>query len=80
MPLACVWHEEQFYTACPVPQNDMGGLGDGKPWVSMPLSQNKFTMLTYITFLAFGFSTNVPLTLLTQVGYSHYMHEAHSVS
>ena len=25
-----------------MPQNDMGGLGDGKPWVSMPLSQNKF--------------------------------------
>ena len=64
-PLACVWHEEQLYTAGPVPWNSAGGLADGKPWVSKPLSQNGFTMLTRITNLAFGISTNVPLALLT---------------
>ena len=25
-PLACAWHEEQFSTAGPVPQNHAGGL------------------------------------------------------
>ena len=55
--LACVWHEEQFCTAGPVPRNAVGGLGNGKPWVSMPLSWNRFTMPTQVTFLAFGFST-----------------------
>ena len=43
--LACVWHEEQFYTAGPVPRNGMGGLADGKPRVSMLLSQKGFTNL-----------------------------------
>ena len=57
-PLACVWHEERFYTAGPVPQNSAGDLADGKPWVSMPLSWNEFTILTRVTFIAF-----VPLQL-----------------
>ena len=35
MPLAYVWHEERFYTGGPVPWNGVGGLADGKPWVSM---------------------------------------------
>ena len=34
------WHKECFYTVGPVPR----GLVDGKPWVSMPLSQNRFIM------------------------------------
>ena len=37
VPLACVWHEKQFYTAGPVLWNGVGGLADGKPWVSMLL-------------------------------------------
>ena len=64
MPLACVWHEEQFYTAGPVPRNGAGELTDGKPWVSMPLNCKEFTIPTRVTFLAFGLSTNVCLTLL----------------
>ena len=64
VPLACVWHEERFYTAGLVPQNGAGDLADGKPRVSMPLSWNEFTILIHVTFLAFGFSTNVRLTLL----------------
>ena len=36
--VACVWHEERFYTAGPVPRNGAGGLGDGKHWVSVLLS------------------------------------------
>ena len=31
VPLACVWHEEQFYTASAVPRNSVGDLADGKP-------------------------------------------------
>ena len=46
-------------------QNGVSGLADRMPWVSMPLSQNGFTMLTCITFLAFGCSLNVPLMLLS---------------
>ena len=46
MPLACVWHEERFYTAGPVSWNGAGDLADGKPLVSMPLSWNEFTILT----------------------------------
>ena len=42
-----------------------GGLADGKPWVFMPLSWNRFTMPTRVTNLAFGISTNIPLVLLT---------------
>ena len=34
--LACVWHEEQFYTAGNVLWNGAGGLAE-KPWISMPL-------------------------------------------
>ena len=64
VPLACVWHEEWFYTAGPVPWNSAGGLADGKHWDSMPLSQNGFTMPTCMTFLGFGISTKVPLMLL----------------
>ena len=64
MPLACVWDEKQFYTAGPVPQNGAGDIADGKCRVSMPLSWNEFTIPTHITFLAFGFSTNVRLMLL----------------
>ena len=48
-PLACVWHKERFYTAGPVSWNSVGVLADGKPWVSMPLSRNKFTMPTRVT-------------------------------
>ena len=63
-PLACFWHDKRFYTAAPVPRNGVGDLADGKSWVSMPLSWNEFTIPTRVTFLAFGLSTNVPLTLL----------------
>ena len=63
-PLACVWYEERFYTAGPVPGNGVGELADGKPWVSMPLNWNEFTIPTCVTFLAFGLSTNVRLMLL----------------
>ena len=63
--LACVWHEEQLYTDGPVPRNGMGGLADEKPWISMPFSQNSFTMPTCVTFLAFELSTNIPLMLPT---------------
>ena len=59
-PLACVWHEEWFYTADPVPQNGADGLADGKPWLYMALSQNGFTIPIRVTFLEFGLSTNVP--------------------
>ena len=65
MPLVCVWHEERFSTAGPVQQNSVGDLADGKPWVSMLLNRNGFTMLTHVTNLAFRISTNVPLALLT---------------
>ena len=65
VPLACVWHEEIFYTAGPVSRNSAGGLADGKPWVSMLISWNGFTMPTRITNLVFRISTNVPLALLT---------------
>ena len=64
-PLACVWHEERFYTAGPLLRNSAGGLADGKLWVSMLLSWNGFTMLTRVTNLVFRISTNVPLALLT---------------
>ena len=63
-PLTCVWDEERFYTAGPVPRSGVGCSGDGKLRVSIPLSWNKFTILTSITFLVFGFSTNVRLSLL----------------
>ena len=62
--LACVWNEEQFYIAVPMPQNGVGDLADGKPWVSMPLSWNEFTILTRMIFLAFRLPTNVRLMLL----------------
>ena len=65
--LACIWHEEQFYTAGPLLQNGTVGLTDGKPWVSMLLSWNRFTMPTCIAFLAFRLSTNAPLMLITIV-------------
>ena len=38
--IACVWHEERFYTAGLVPRNGVDDLADGKPWVSMPLNWN----------------------------------------
>ena len=63
-PLAYVWHEERFYTAGPVPRNGAGDLADGKPWIIMPLSRNRFTILTRIIFFVFGLSTNVPMMLL----------------
>ena len=65
VPLACFWHTERFYIAGPVAWNGAGCLADRKPWVSMPFSQNGFTMLTHVTFLAFKLAINVPLTLLT---------------
>ena len=46
-------------------QNGADSLVDGKPWASMLLSWNGFTMWTCVTFLVFGFSTNLTLTLLT---------------
>ena len=55
-PLAYVWHEERFYTVGPVPQNGTSELADGKPWVSMPFNWNEFTIMTRVTFLAFGLS------------------------
>ena len=54
VPLACVWHEEQFYTSGPVLRNCAGGLADGKPWVSMQLSRNGFIIPTHVTNLVFG--------------------------
>ena len=30
VPLTCVWHEERFYIAGPVPRNGAGDLADGK--------------------------------------------------
>ena len=63
--LACIWHEKRFYTAGLVLQNDADGLANRKPWVSMLLSQNRFTLMTHVTFLVFGLSTNIPLMLLT---------------
>ena len=63
-PIACVWHEERFYTAGPVPWNGgfklMKSLG-----FPCPLIWYEFTILTHLNFLAFGFSTNVLLTLPT---------------
>ena len=41
------------------------GLADGKHWVSMPLSQNSFSMPTRVAFLAFGITTDVSLMPLT---------------
>ena len=38
--LACIWHEEQFYTAGVVLRNGAGDLADGKPRVSMSLNWN----------------------------------------
>ena len=35
MPLACIWHEEQFYTVVSVPRNGVGDLADVKPWISI---------------------------------------------
>ena len=47
-----------------MPQSGVGGSADGKPRVSIPLSWNEFTIPISVTFLVFGFSTNVRLTLL----------------
>ena len=77
--LAYVWHEEWFYTAGPVPWNGASDLPDGKPWISMLLSRNGFTILSPVTFLAFGLSTNVPLMLLISWLLT-LMHEACSQS
>ena len=48
-----------------MPLNSAGGLADGKPWASMPLSQNGYTMPTRVTNLTFEISANLPLVLLT---------------
>ena len=64
VPLSCVWHEKRFYTAVPEWRSGASDLVDGKPWISMPLSQNEFTISDRVTFLAFDLSTNVPLMLL----------------
>ena len=47
-----------------MPRNGAGDLADEKPWISMSLSLNGFTILTRVTFLAFGVSRNMPLMLL----------------
>ena len=52
----CVWHEERFYTAGPVPWNGAGELAGGKPWVSMPSNWNEFIIPTRVSFLSFGLS------------------------
>ena len=70
---------KRFYTAIPVPRNGVADLADGKPWISMPLSRNGFTIPTHVTFLMLGLSTIVPLTLLISWLLAH-MHEAHSKS
>ena len=61
--------------------NNANGLVNWKPWVSILLSQNQFTMWTHTSFLAhaFGLSSNVPLMLLISTPL-HYMYEAHSAS
>ena len=65
-PLACVWYEEvnDFILLLCRGTDGAGELADGKPWVSMSLNWNEFTIPTRVTFLAFGFPTNVRLTLL----------------
>ena len=47
--LSCVWHKERFYTAGPVSRNGASDLADEKPWVSMPLSWNEFTIPFCVT-------------------------------
>ena len=64
VPLACIWHEKPLYTVVHVPWNGAGDLANVKPWISMLLSWNRFTIPTCITFLVFGLSTNVPLMVL----------------
>ena len=49
-----------------MPLNSVVGLADGKPWVSMPLSQSGFTMPSDITFLVLVLSTNVSVMLVTR--------------
>ena len=71
--------QRMIYTAGPVLRSGAGSLADGKPWVSMPLSQNEFTMPTHISFLEFKLSTNVPLMVLISWLLT-LMHEAHSES
>ena len=44
--------------------NVVSGIPDGKPW-DMSLSQNRFTMLTHIPFLAVQLSINIPVMPLT---------------
>ena len=34
VPLACICHEEQFYTVVSVPRIGAGDLADIKPWIS----------------------------------------------
>ena len=70
------WHEERFYTAGPVSRNGASDLANAKPWVSMLLSWNEFTIPTHVTFLAFGLSTNVKFDTTNQLAtQSHYTHE-----
>ena len=76
VPLACVWHEERFYTAGLVSWNGAKFLADGKPWVSMLLIQYGLTMPTCLTFLAFEFFTNVLLMLLTSWLLALLVHES----
>ena len=62
--LACVWHEERFYTAGPVLRNGTGDVADGKPWIShavqwiyhSDLHNNPCVQTLY---------KRIPLTLLT---------------
>ena len=68
-----------------MPLNGEGDLADGNPWFSMPLSWNELTIPIRVTFLAFGLSTNVRLTLLISrslvLSYLWcYMHEVCSES
>ena len=52
--LACVWHKRRMIVCCWSSAAIIRVVvADGKPWVSMLLSRNEFTMLTYMTFLAF---------------------------
>ena len=69
-PLVCVWHVKRFYTTGPVLQNSAGSLADKKPWFSMLLSWNGFTMRTHVTFLELRFSIIGP-GLLCQHNFEH---------
>lgn len=59
--LSCVWYEEGFYTAGPLPCNGADDLIDEKPWIYVSLRRSH----SDLTFHAFRLSTSAPLMLPT---------------